>query len=127
MADTRLARPWLRAQTLDPHQPHQSPHALAVDPHTLSRQQRHHPARSQKGPAQKQRVDPPHQGQIVVIRRTAQPDIRQIAQPPASRLVARSKAGDDPGRASLDGPGRSLAEPRREKIVLDRQLSDLRM
>src|SRR4029078_9238681 len=34
-------------------------------------------------------------------------------------------AADDPGRAWLCGPGRSPSEPPGEKIVLDRQLSDL--
>src|SRR5208283_6037215 len=55
-----LARPRLRPERLDPHQPHQPPHALAVDRETLLRQRPCDAPGAEERPGGEQRVDAPH-------------------------------------------------------------------
>ena len=52
---------------------------------------------------------------------------RQSVPRRASHIAARSTGRGDSDRASLCGPGRSFAEPPCEKIILDRQLTNLRL
>ena len=66
-----LALPRLRTQRLDPHQPHQPPHPLAVNREAVLAQRLGDPPRAEKRPLGEQRVDPPHRLQLVVVGRLA--------------------------------------------------------
>ena len=67
MAWRRRARPRLRPERLDSHQPHQSLNPLAVDGQTLLAQHSGDAPRAQERALGVQRIDAGHQRQIVVI------------------------------------------------------------
>jgi len=68
-----FARSRLRPERGDPHQAHQSLHALAIHGRAFGAQHCRHSARTEKGPRREQFVDPAHQRAVVVIGRLARP------------------------------------------------------
>src|SRR6516225_1039439 len=70
MPPRRIARPRLRPERLDPHQPHQSPHALALDRKTLLRQRPCDAPGAEERPRGEQHVDAPHRLKVVVVGRS---------------------------------------------------------
>jgi hypothetical protein len=83
----RLRRPALRPQRGDTHLPHQPLHALAVDALPVRREHFCQAARAEEWPRREQLVDPPHQRQIVLVRRCRRPvhagtrDAQELALP----------------------------------------------
>jgi hypothetical protein len=67
-----LARPRLRTQRLDPHQP---PHPLAIDRKAILAQRLGDPLRAEKRPLGEQCVDPPHRLRLVVVGRLTRIDV----------------------------------------------------
>jgi hypothetical protein len=69
----RLRRPRLWSERRNAHLPHQPLHALAVDAMPLRPQHHRHTARAGEWPSREQLVEPPHHGQIIVVRRPSLP------------------------------------------------------
>jgi hypothetical protein len=82
-----------RTEGGEPHQAHQTPHALAIDPLPLGPQHRGHPARAEQRPGEEQLVEPAHDHEFARIGSRSRSVEVRARQPEQPALAPDRQAG----------------------------------